>query len=202
MAERPVARIATPNYHWSMTKSTPVSSTDARKMLLERLRALRAREDREKKRIELAESKLGQARKRLEAIERDSADAEAQLALLAQQRRGRPVAGLPKFTRKNRQFHEAWICIQIAFKGSDKGFVRFDHSRALTQDALYKDVRWRLFRNNEGKPLKDSTFRSYLHRLKNENLLWKHDGKWRLTEKALASGREPAARKEEMTITK
>ena len=205
--KRRIAQIATRAYQRGMSKSDHLSVPDPHKALMARLQALGARAEKEKGRIELAEMKLERARRKLSAIERDSADVEAQLRLLRDEIRRRPVAGLAQFTRKNRQFHEVWICIQIAFKGSDKsytGIVLDDHPRALKQETLYKNVRMRLFRMHGGEPLKDSTFRSYLHRLKNEpyELLWKHEGRWRLTEKALAPDRMAAAGKEEIRITK
>ena len=166
-----------------MNEAAPSDPDDVRKLLRQRLEGLRERGDKVKKRIERGQAELS-------AIEKDIAELDVQLSLLTAEIRRRPIAGLgKKLTRKNTEFQQVWLFIQIAFKGSDRGWHRPEPGRGLTQEQLYKELQFR------GGAPKEVTFRSYLHRLKKADLIWKHKGKWHLTATALAAG-EPRERGE------
>ena len=90
-----------------------------------------------------------------------------------------PMLGLSTISRKNSDFQEVWILIQVAFKETGN-WLNLDVERGLTKRQLYSEVL-----RHKGA-VKGSIFRSYLHRLKKAELLWKQGDKWRLTKKALS----------------
>jgi len=133
--------------------------------------------------------RIEQSKSELQRIEEEVKDIENQRWLIASKERQRPIVGLAKITRKNSEFIEAWILIQLAFKGRHS-WLQLGPERGLTQKELYGELR------RHRRQLKETTFRSYLYRLKKADLLWKHKGKWHLTKAALSASVQPARKGE------
>ena len=72
------------------------------------------------------------------------------------------------------------IFLQIAFRGPKGPWYDPELQRSFEQRELYAHL------IRAGKKVNESTFRTYLRRLREKNLIWKHNGRWRLAKNGRA----------------
>jgi hypothetical protein len=147
-------------------------SIDARKRLRDRLDQLVAKREALERRISAAQVQIGEVDKNITAL-------RSQLAL-AHKVQGELSPALGKVTLKNADLQEVWIILQIAFRGPKGPWYDPELQRSFEQRELYAHL------IRAGKKVNESTFRTYLRRLREKNLIWKHNGRWRLAKNGRA----------------